>query len=135
MTANRHQVAGTVQLTSTGNTSVLTLWNTSYNEALQKDIKQPYKIWMQVPADWTNGIFVELVGTLSTRPAYNADGTLSTWTNNKGEVITNFDWNLNNVDVLKADIKTGADTSGVDMDDVRKYGSPLMQTIMDDNPF
>jgi len=135
MTANRHQVAGTVQLTSTGNTTVLTLWNVSYNETLQKDMKQPYKLWMNVPGDWTNGTFVEVVGVLTTRPAYNVDGSLSTWTNSKGEIITNMDWNLNNVEVLKVDIKTGADTTGIDLDDMRKYGTPLQQTIMDDNPF
>jgi hypothetical protein len=135
MTANRHQVAGTVQLTSTGNTTVLTLWNKTYNDKFQKDITQSYKLWMNVPSDWTEGTFVEVVGELTMRPATNIDGTLRTYLNAKGETVTAHDLNLNNVEVLSAKIKTGADTTGIDMDDVRKYGTPLQQTIMDDSPF
>jgi hypothetical protein len=42
---------------------------------------------------------------------------------------------VNDVEVIRVDIKTGSDTTGIDMDDVRKYGTPLQQTIMDDQPF
>jgi hypothetical protein len=42
-------VAGTLQVSKTGSTSVVTLWDKSYNEKLQKDIKQAYKLWMNVP--------------------------------------------------------------------------------------
>jgi hypothetical protein len=135
MTANRHQVAGTVQLTKSGSSSIVTLWNTAYNDKLQKDIRTPYKLWLNVPGDWTEGTFIEVVGELSVRPSTNSDGTVRTYLNSKGETITAHDLNLNNVEVLKVDIKTGADTSGIDLDDMRKYGTPLQQTIMDDNPF
>ena len=135
MTANRHQVAGTVQLTKSGSSSIVTLWNTAYNDKLQKDIRTPYKLWLNVPGDWTEGTFIEVVGELSVRPSTNSDGTVRTYLNAKGETITAHDLNLNNVEVLKVDIKTGADTTGIDLDDMRKYGTPLQQTIMDDNPF
>ena len=128
-------VAGTLQVSKTGSTSVVTLWDKSYNEKLQKDIKQAYKLWMNVPADWTEGTFVEVTGTLSVRPSTNIDGTLRTYVDSKGNTVTAHDLNVNDVEVIRVDIKTGADTSNVDMDDVRKYGTPLMQTILDDSPF
>lgn len=135
MTANVHKVSGTIQRTSTGSTSLLTLWNISYNDTLQKDVKQPYKLWMQVPADWTEGTWVEVSGVLTMRPATNIDGTYRTYQTAKGDTITAHELHLNQIDVLQVKIKTGADTTGIDMDDVRKYGTPLQQTIMDDNPF
>ena len=128
-------VAGTLQVSKTGSTSVVTLWDKSYNEKLQKDIKQAYKLWMNVPADWTEGTFVEVTGTLSVRPSTNIDGTLRTYVDSKGNTVTAHDLNVNDVEVIRVDIKTGSDTTGIDMDDVRKYGTPLQQTIMDDSPF
>jgi len=128
-------VAGTLQVSKTGSTSVVTLWDKSYNEKLQKDIKQAYKLWMNVPGDWTEGTWVEVTGTLSVRPSTNIDGTLRTYVDSKGNTVTAHDLNVNDVEVIRVEIKTGSDTTGIDMDDVRKYGTPLQQTIMDDNPF
>jgi hypothetical protein len=128
-------VAGTLQVCKTGSTSVVTLWDKSYNEKLQKDIKQAYKLWMNVPGEWTEGTFVEVSGTLSVRPSTNIDGTLRTYVDSKGNTVTAHDLNVNDVEVIRVDIKTGSDTTGIDMDDVRKYGTPLQQTIMDDQPF
>ena len=128
-------VAGTLQVSKTGSTSVVTLWDKSYNEKLQKDIKQAYKLWMNVPGEWTEGTFVEVSGTLSVRPSTNIDGTLRTYVDSKGNTVTAHDLNVNDVEVIRVDIKTGSDTTGIDMDDVRKYGTPLQQTIMDDQPF
>jgi hypothetical protein len=127
-------VAGTLQVSKTGSTSVVTLWDKSYNEKLQKDIKQAYKLWMNVPGEWTEGTFVEVTGTLSVRPSTNIDGTLRTYVDSKGNTVTAHDLNVNDVEVIRVDIKTG-NTTEVDMDDVRKYGTPLQQTIMDDQPF
>jgi hypothetical protein len=127
-------VAGTLQVSKTGSTSVVTLWDKSYNEKLQKDIKQAYKLWMNVPGEWTEGTFVEVTGTLSVRPSTNIDGTLRTYVDSKGNTVTAHDLNVNDVEVIRVDIKTGNQTE-VDMDDVRKYGTPLQQTIMDDQPF
>ena len=128
-------VAGTLQVSKTGSTSVVTLWDKSYNEKLQKDIKQAYKLWMNVPGEWTEGTFVEVTGTLSVRPSTNIDGTLRTYVDSKGNTVTAHDLNVNDVEVIRVEIKTGSDTTGIDMDDVRKYGTPLQQTIMDDQPF
>ena len=128
-------VAGTLQVSKTGSTSVVTLWDKSYNEKLQKDIKQAYKLWMNVPGEWTEGTFVEVTGTLSVRPSTNIDGTLRTYVDSKGNTVTAHDLNVNDVEVIRVDIKTGSDTTGIDMDDVRKYGTPLQQTIMDEQPF
>ena len=128
-------VAGTLQVSKTGSTSVVTLWDKSYNEKLQKDIKQAYKLWMNVPGEWTEGTWVEVTGTLSVRPSTNIDGTLRTYVDSKGNTVTAHDLNVNDVEVIRVEIKTGSDTTGIDMDDVRKYGTPLQQTIMDDQPF
>ena len=128
-------VAGTLQVSKTGSTSVVTLWDKSYNEKLHKDIKQAYKLWMNVPGDWTEGTWVEVTGTLSVRPSTNIDGTLRTYVDSKGNTVTAHDLNVNDVEVIRVEIKTGSDTTGIDMDDVRKYGTPLQQTIMDDQPF
>ncbi len=127
-------VAGTLQVSKTGSTLVVTLWDKSYNEKLQKDIKQAYKLWMNVPGEWTEGTFVEVTGTLSVRPSTNIDGTLRTYVDSKGNTVTAHDLNVNDVEVIRVDIKTGNQTE-IDMDDVRKYGTPLQQTIMDDQPF
>ncbi len=133
--AARITVAGTLQLTKSGSTSVVTLWDKTYNDKLQKDIKQAYKLWMNVPGDWTEGTFVEVSGILSVRPSMNMDGTPRTYLDNKGNTITAHDLNVNDVEVIRVDIKTGAEQNGIDMDDVRKYGTPLMQTVLDENPF
>ena len=133
--AARITVAGTLQLTKSGSTSVVTLWDKTYNDKLQKDIKQAYKLWMNVPLDWTEGTFVEVSGILSVRPSMNMDGTPRTYLDNKGNTITAHDLNVNDVEVIRVDIKTGAEQNGIDMDDVRKYGTPLMQTVLDENPF
>ena len=133
--AARITVAGTLQLTKSGSTSVVTLWDKTYNDKLQKDIKQAYKLWMNVPLDWTEGTFVEVSGILSVRPSMNMDGTPRTYLDNKGNTITAHDLNVNDVEVIRVDIKTGADQTGLDPDDMRKYGTPLMQTILDENPF
>lgn len=133
--AARITVSGTIALNKSGNSSVVSLWDKTYNETLQKDIKQMYKLWMNVPGDWTEGTFVEVTGTLSVRPSTNIDGTLRTYIDSKGNTVTAHDLNINDIVILKADIKTGADSTGIDMDDVRKYGTPLQQTIMDDSPF
>ena len=133
--AARITVAGTLQLTKSGSTSVVTLWDKTYNDKLQKDIKQAYKLWMNVPGDWTEGTFVEVSGILSVRPSMNMDGTPRTYLDNKGNTITAHDLNVNDVEVIRVDIKTGAERNGIDMDDVRKYGTPLMQTVLDENPF
>jgi hypothetical protein len=127
-------VAGTLQVSKTGSTSVVTLWEKSYNEKLQKDIKQAYKLWMNVPGDWTEGTFVEVTGTLSVRPSTNMDGSHRTYVDSKGNTVTAHDLNVNDVEVIRVDIKTG-NTNDIDPDDLRKYGTPLQQTIMDDNPF
>ena len=133
--AARITVAGTLQLTKSGSTSVVTLRDKTYNDKLQKDIKQAYKLWMNVPLDWTEGTFVEVSGILSVRPSMNMDGTPRTYLDNKGNTITAHDLNVNDVEVIRVDIKTGADQTGLDPDDMRKYGTPLMQTILDENPF
>ena len=134
--AARITVSGTIALNKSGNSSVVSLWDKTYNETLQKDIKQMYKLWMNVPGDWTEGTFVEVTGTLSVRPSTNIDGTLRTYLDSKGNTVTAHDLNINDITIIRADIKTGADQTGIDMDDVRKYGTPLQQTIMDDHqPF
>lgn len=127
-------VAGTVQLTKSGSTSVLTLWDKTYNDKLQKDIKQAYKLWMNVPLDWTEGTFVEVCGILSVRPSMNMDGTPRTYMDNKGNTITAHDLNINDVTILNVKLRDNNVPDGVDLDDVRKYGKPGFHAI-DDNPF
>jgi hypothetical protein len=62
------------------------------------------------------------------------DGSHRTYVDSKGNTVTAHDLNVNDVEVIRVDIKTG-NTTDIDPDDLRKYGTPLQQTIMDDNPF
>jgi hypothetical protein len=117
-------IAGTVQLTKTGSTKVLTLWETEYNATLAKDIRVPYKLWMNVPATWTEGTSVVIEGRVSMRVSTNEDGTPRTYVDSKGNTITAHDLNVNDVIVLEEILKNPA-PAGVDMDDVRKYGTSM----------
>ena len=118
------KIAGTVQLTKSGSTSMLTLWETEYNMKLAKDIKVAYKLWMDVPQHWTEGTSVVVEGRLSVRPRLLQDGTPATYVDSKGNTITAHDLNVNDVVVLEEILKNPA-PAGVDMDDVRKYGTAM----------
>ena len=48
-------VDGTLQLTKSGSRSVVTLWETKLNQQTQQDQKTAYKLWLDVPLDWTDG--------------------------------------------------------------------------------
>lgn len=123
---------GTVQLTKSGSSSVVTLWTTNYNDKLAKDLKTAYKLWLPVPGDWTDGTWVEVEGALSVRPSMNQDGTPRTYQDSKGNTITAHDLNVNDVIVLQAKIRSEAPT-GIDLDDARKYGSQNRDLF--ENPF
>lgn len=126
-------VDGTVQLTKSGSTAVVTLWETKLNQQTQQDQKTAYKLWLPVPTDWTDGTWVEVTGDLSVRPSMNQDGTPRTYLNSKGHTITAHDLNINDVTILKSKIKN-TNPDNIDLDDARKYGT-LGQFIADDNPF
>jgi hypothetical protein len=126
-------IAGTVQLTKSGSQSMLTLWETVYNEQLAKDIKTAYKLWMAPGLDWTDGTSLVVEGRLSVRPRILQDGTPATYVDSKGNTITAHDLNVNDVEVKEVILKNPA-PADVDMDDVRKYGTPLSQVI-DSQPF
>jgi hypothetical protein len=129
------KVAGTVQLTKTESRSVITLWDTTYNDKLQKDIKTAYKVWTDVPGDWTEGTWIEITGTLSVRPSINMDGTPRTYVDSKGNTITAHDLNINDVTILNAKIKDNAGATGRDLDDEAKYGGTYGHLKVDDSPF
>jgi hypothetical protein len=126
-------VAGTVQLTKSGSSSVITLWDKTYNEKLQKDVKTAYKVWMNVPGDWVEGTWCEITGTLSVRPSTGIDGLPRTYVDSKGNTITAHDLNINDVTIVNVKLAEARDSSNVDLDDIRKYGQP--HSIIDDNPF
>ena len=126
-------VDGTIQLTKSGSTAVVTLWETKLNQQTQQDQKTAYKLWLSVPTDWTDGSWVEVTGDLSVRPSMNQDGTPRTYVNSKGNTITAHDLNINDVTILKSKIKN-TNPDNLDLDDVRKYGSPMQQAF-DSNPF
>jgi hypothetical protein len=126
-------IAGTVQLTKSGSQSMLTLWETIYNEQLGKDIKTAYKLWTPPAPDWTDGTSLVIEGRLSVRPRILQDGTPATYVDSKGNTITAHDLNVNDVEVKEVILKNPA-PADVDMDDVRKYGTPLSQVI-DSQPF
>lgn len=126
-------VDGTVQLTKSGSTAVVTLWETKLNQTTQQDQKTTYKLWLPVPTDWTDGTWVEVTGDLSVRPSMNQDGTPRTYVNSKGHTITAHDLNINDVTIGKVKIKN-TNPDNIDLDDARKYGT-LGQFIADDNPF
>jgi hypothetical protein len=127
-------VAGTVQLTKSGSSSVITLWDKTYNDKLQKDVKTAYKVWMNVPGDWTEGTWCEVTGTLSVRPSTGIDGLPRTYVDSKGNTITAHDLNINDVTIVNVKLRDNTVPDGVDLDDVRKYGKPGFHAI-DDNPF
>lgn len=128
--ADKIHLNGTVQLTKSGSTSVVTLWTTNYNEKLAKDLKTAYKLWLAVPGDWTDGTWVEVEGSLSVRPSMNQDGTPRTYLDSKGNTITAHDLNVNDVRVIQAKIRAEA-PAGTDLDDARKYGSAQNGDLLD----
>ena len=118
------RIDGKVQLTKSGSTSVVTLWETKLNQQTQQDQKTAYKLWLPVPADWTEGTWVEVEGELSVRPSMNQDGTPRTYVNKNGHTITAHDLNVNNITILKSKIAQAPGAANVDLDDVAKYGQP-----------
>jgi hypothetical protein len=117
-------IAGTVQLTKSGSQSMLTLWETVYNEQLGKDIKTAYKLWTPPSPEWTDGTSLVIEGRLSVRPRILQDGTPATYVDSKGNTITAHDLNVNDIVVKEVILKNPA-PAGVDMDDVRKYGTSM----------
>ena len=129
------RLSGTVQVAKSGSTSVVSLWTSTYNDKLGKDLKTRYTLWMNVPGDWTDGTWVEVEGSLSVRPSMQQDGTPRTYLDSKGNTITAHDLNVNDVVIKQAKPKTNApETAGVDLDDARKYGTTQNQDLME-QPF
>lgn len=118
------RIDGKVQLTKSGSTSVVTLWETKLNQQTQQDQKTAYKLWLPVPGDWTEGTWVAVEGELSVRPSMNQDGTPRTYINKNGHTITAHDLNVNNVTIINAKVAQASGADNVDLDDVAKYGQP-----------
>lgn len=123
---------GTVQASKSS--SVISLWTTNYNDKLQKDIKTLYKLWMDVPGDWTDGTWIEIEGSLSVRPSFMQDGTVRTYQDSKGNTITAHDLNVNDVRIMQAKVKDNTGAAGIDLDDARKYGTTQNNDLME-QPF
>lgn len=127
------RLSGTVSVSKSS--SVISLWTTNYNDKLAKDIKTLYKLWMDVPGDWTDGTWIEVEGTLSVRPSFLQDGSLRTYQDSKGNTITSHDLNVNDVRVLQAKPKTNPESAtGIDLDDARKYGTTQNNDLLE-QPF
>jgi len=126
------RLSGTVSVSKSS--SVISLWTTNYNDKLQKDIKTLYKLWMDVPGDWTDGTWIEIEGSLSVRPSFLQDGTLRTYQDAKGNVITAHDLNVNDIRLIQAKVKDNAGATGIDLDDAAKYGTTQNRDMME-NPF
>ena len=126
------RLSGTVSVSKSS--SVISLWTTNYNDKLAKDIKTLYKLWMDVPGDWTDGTWIEVEGTLSVRPSFLQDGSLRTYQDSKGNTITSHDLNVNDVNIIQVKLKEANAPEGVDLDDARKYGTGQNRDLME-QPF
>lgn len=126
------RLSGTVTVSKSS--SVISLWTTNYNDKLAKDIKTLYKVWMDVPGDWTDGTWIEIEGSLSVRPSFLQDGTVRTYMDSKGNTITAHDLNVNDVRLIQSKVKANETPAGIDLDDVRKYGTTQNNDLME-QPF
>jgi hypothetical protein len=126
------RLSGTVTVSKSS--SVVSLWTTNYNDKLAKDIKTLYKLWMDVPGDWTDGTWIEVEGSLSVRPSFLQDGTLRTYQDAKGNTITSHDLNVNDVRLIQAKVKDNTGAAGIDLDDARKYGTTQNNDLLE-QPF
>lgn len=126
------RLSGTVTVSKSS--SVISLWTTNYNDKLAKDIKTLYKVWMDVPGDWTDGTWIEIEGSLSVRPSFLQDGTLRTYMDSKGNTITAHDLNVNDVRLIQAKPKDNSAATGIDLDEARKYGTTQNNDLME-QPF
>lgn len=89
--------------------------------------------WQPIAINWTEGTYLKVEGEFGESVQRDDTGTPRTFLDKNGHQVTSRDLTLNNVVILEERISNPA-PANVDMDDVRKYGSPMMQ-VMDENPF
>jgi hypothetical protein len=132
MTVARIRVNGTVTTPSkTG--SFFILWE-KFDLNNGMEAKRRWTVWQPVPITWTEGTWVDVEGDFGESIQREDDGKPKTFLDRNGHSLTQRDLVINNAVILAEKISQPA-PDNVDMDDVRKYGTPLQQTILDDNPF
>lgn len=124
------KVNGTVQLSKSGSSKMVVLWETKYVEAIAKDIKTMFKLVLPVPADWTDGTWVEVEGEEFVAPQYDMDGNPKTYLDKNGHSITAHERVINNVVIKQAKIRSAA-PEAIDLDDARKYGTTQNNDLLE----
>lgn len=100
-------------------------------------INRMWKLWGDASLGLGEGDYLTVRGEWSASPEIDINGEVKTFTNSKGQVLTNYDWMINNPEILE--LKPSAtktfESAGIDADDARKYGGSYGHLIADDNPF
>jgi len=129
------QVTGRIGSINASNT-VFILWE-KVELKNGSTINRMFKIWGDASLGLGEGDYLTVRGEYSTQPETDMNGQVKTFTNSKGQVLTNYDWMINNPEILE--LKPSAtktfESAGIDQDDARKYGGSYGHLIADDNPF
>jgi hypothetical protein len=128
-------INGTVTLPKNGYKGHVYVWE-KFDLANGKEVSRKWVVWTTAfPTDITEGTWVEVQGEFGISVARDMDGKPMTYTDKNGDEITKHDLSLNNVNIIQVKEKNNPIPEGVDMDDVRKYGTAQNRGIIDDNPF
>jgi hypothetical protein len=128
------KVDGNITLPKSGYTKFVYLWEL-YDLPNGVQTKRRWNVWTdKLPTDIVEGSWIEVQGDFGMSVS-KIDGAIRTYEDKSGNQITSYDISINNVEIIKVKAKENHVPDGVDLDDVRKYGTPLMQTITDESPF
>jgi hypothetical protein len=128
------EVNGKVTLPKNGYSGHLYLWEL-YDLPNGVEAKRKWTLWTQsFPTDILEGTWVNVKGSFSISVAKDIEGKPMTYTDKNGNEITKHDLSLNVVEILDIKEKRNPTEDGVDLDDLRKYGT-ITQELLNDQPF
>lgn len=129
------KVNGTITLPKSGYKSFVNLWEL-YDLPNGNQAKRLWKIWTTaLPVDITDGAWIEVEGDFSIRVDKDMEGNIIKYTDKSGNEITAHAISIQNPAIIQVKLKDNSGAIGRDLDDERKYGSPLSQEAFDEAPF
>ena len=130
------KVNGTITLPKSGYKSYVNLWEL-YDLPNGNSAKRLWKVWTTaLPTDIVEGSWIEVEGDFSIRVDVDMDGQIRTYQDKNGNTITAHAISIQNPAIIQIKAKDNSGAIGHDLDDERKYGTPLQQDLMiDGTPF
>jgi hypothetical protein len=129
------QVTGRIGSINASNT-VFILWE-KVELKNGSTMNRMWKLWGDASLGLGEGDYLTVRGEYSSSPEVGMDGLVKTYTNAKGQVVSNYDLMINFPEImeLKPSATKTFESAGIDGDDARKYGGSYGHLKTDDSPF